>query len=110
MAKLAIWAVMESKPGKEKEVEEFLKSAQRLAEREVGTLTWYAVKIGPSKFAIFDTFANESSREAHLTGEIAKALMGRAKELFSKDPEIHKLEVVAEKAHLVQSPQKSAYV
>ncbi len=42
MAKLAIWVVVDSKPGKEREVEEFLKSAQRLAEKEAVTLTWYA--------------------------------------------------------------------
>ncbi len=63
-------------PGKEKEVEEFLKSAQPLAEREAGTLTWYAIKMGPGKCGIFDTFADENGRNAHLSGEIAKALMG----------------------------------
>src|SRR5579862_630428 len=77
MAKFAIWAELESKPGKEKEVEEFLKSAQPLAEKENETLTWYALKIGPSRFGIFDTFAEEKGREAHLSGEIAKALMAK---------------------------------
>lgn len=109
MAKFAIWAMLESKPGKEKEVEEFLKSAQPLAEKEAGTLTWYALKIGPSKFGIFDTFANEGGREAHLAGEIAKALMAKAKDLFTKDPEIHKIEVLAAKAHLAGSQQKGAH-
>jgi quinol monooxygenase YgiN len=99
MAKFAIWAMVESKPGKEGEVEEFLKSAQPLAEKENGTLTWYAVKISPSKFGIFDTFATESDREAHLVGDIAKALVAKAKELFAKDPEIHKIDVIAAKAH-----------
>ena len=84
MAKLAIWAEVQAKPGKEKEVEGFLKSAQPLAEREGGTLTWYAVQIGPGKYGIFDTFADEKGREAHLTGEIAKALMAKANELFAK--------------------------
>jgi quinol monooxygenase YgiN len=108
MAKLAIWAVVESKPGKEHEVEEFLKSALPLAEKEDGTLTWYAVKIAPSKFAIFDTFASESGREAHLSGEIAKALMAKASDLFAKDPEINKIEVLAAKAHLARK-QKGAH-
>lgn len=108
MAKFAIWVMLESKAGKEREVEQFLKSAQPLAEKEEGTLTWYAVKIAPTKFAIFDTFAAESGREAHLTGDIAKGLVSRAKELFAKDPEIHKLEVLAVKAHLADSKQKSA--
>lgn len=97
MAKLAIWAQLEAKSGKEQEVEEFLKSAQPLAEKEKGTLTWYAVKIGPSKYGIFDTFPDEAGRDAHLSGEIAKALMAKAKDLFAKDPEIHKIDVLASK-------------
>ena len=109
MAKLAIWAALESKPGKELEVEEFLKSAQPLAEKEEGTLTWYAVKLTPSKFGIFDTFANESGRDAHLTGDIAKALFAKAKELFVKEPEVHKIEVLAAKAQLTDSKQKGAH-
>jgi quinol monooxygenase YgiN len=109
MAKLAIWAALESKAGKEREVEEFLKSAQPLAEKEEKTLTWYAVKLAPTKFGIFDTFAEESGREAHLTGDIAKALFAKAKELFAKEPEIHKIEVLAAKAHLAGDKQKSAH-
>jgi quinol monooxygenase YgiN len=109
MAKLAIWAVLESKVGKEREVEEFLKSAQPLAEKEEATLTWYALRLAPSKFAIFDTFAAESGRAAHLSGDIAKALFAQAKELFAKDPEIHKLDVLAAKAHLSGGQEKGAH-
>jgi quinol monooxygenase YgiN len=97
MDQVAIWAVVESKPGKEKEVEAFLKSAQPLAEREPETTSWYAVRIGPSKFGIFDTFPSEKGREAHLSGDIAKALMAKAPELFSKAPEIHKIDILASK-------------
>jgi quinol monooxygenase YgiN len=97
MDKVAIWAVVESKPGKENEVEAFLKSAQPLAEREPETTSWYAVKIGPSKFGIFDTFPSEKGRDAHLSGDIAKALMAKAPELFSKAPEIHKIDILASK-------------
>jgi quinol monooxygenase YgiN len=98
MNKFALWAQLEAKPGKERDVEEFLKSAQPLAEREEGTTAWYAVKIAPAKFGIFDTFADEKGRQAHLTGEIAKALFAKAKELFSKEPEIHQISILAEKA------------
>lgn len=97
MSKLAIWAELEAKPGKEEEVANFLKSAQPLAEKEAGTITWYAMRLGGPKFGIFDTFAEEKGREAHLTGEIAKALFARAQELFAKDPAIHKLELLAAK-------------
>src|SRR6516162_10921024 len=97
MSKLAIWAQVEAKAGKEQDVAEFLKSAQALAEQEQGTLTWYAVKLGGAKFGIFDTFADEKGREAHLNGEIAKALFGKAQELFVREPEVHKIDVLAAK-------------
>ena len=97
MDTLAIWAQLEAKSGKEKEVEDFLKSAQPLAVKEQGTTTWYAIKLGPSKFGIFDTFPNEESRDAHLSGDIAKALFAKAESLFAKPPEIHKLEILASK-------------
>jgi len=98
MGKLAIWAQLESKPGKEQEVEEFLKSAQPLAQREAGTISWYAIKMGPGKYGIFDTFADENGRNAHLNGEIAKALFTKAKDLLSKPPEIAKPEILASKS------------
>src|ERR1700723_3008045 len=98
MDKLAIWVMLEAKPGKEKEVEEFLKSAQPLAEREQGTTSWYALRLGPSKFGIFDTFKDEAGRNAHLNGEIAKALFAKAKELFAKAPDIAKPEILASKS------------
>ncbi|MGC1904421.1 MAG: antibiotic biosynthesis monooxygenase [Candidatus Acidiferrum sp.] len=97
MDRLAIWAMLEAKPGKEREVEEFLKSAQPLAEREAGTTSWYALKIGPSQYGIFDTFVDEAGRNAHLNGEIAKALFAKAKDLFAKDPQIAKPEILASK-------------
>ncbi len=98
MDKFAIWAQMEAKPGKEQEVEEFLKSAQPMAEQEQGTTTWYALKIGPNKYGIFDTFADEQARDAHVHGEIAKALFAKAKDLFTKEPEIDMPSILAAKA------------
>ena len=97
MGKVAIWAQLESKAGKEKELEEFLKSAQPLAEREPGTLSWYAIKMGPGKYGIFDTFADENGRNAHLNGEIAKALFAKAKDLLATPPKIDKPEILASK-------------
>ena len=97
MVKVGIWAQLEAKPGKENEVEKFLKSAQSLAELEADTISWYAIKMGPGKYGIFDTFADESGRNAHLQGEIAKALFARAEELFAKAPDIAKPEILASK-------------
>src|SRR5271163_3711118 len=98
MDKFAILAQLEAKPGKQADVEAFLKAAQPLAVQEQGTTTWYALKISPSKYGIFDTFADENGRNAHLTGEIAKALFAQAEELFATAPEIDKPEILAAKA------------
>ncbi|MGC1461916.1 MAG: antibiotic biosynthesis monooxygenase [Terracidiphilus sp.] len=98
MDKLALFAMLEAKAGKEQEVESFLKSAQPLAMRETGTSTWYALRLGPAKFGIFDTFKGEEGRNAHLTGEIAKALFAKAQELFVVPPRVEKLEILAAKA------------
>lgn len=98
MGKVALWVSLEAKPGKEKELEEFLKSAQPLAEREPQTITWYAIKMGPGKYGIFDTFADDKGRDAHLNGDIAKALMAKAGDLLSKAPDIQKPDVLAAKS------------
>ncbi|MEO6820909.1 MAG: antibiotic biosynthesis monooxygenase [Ginsengibacter sp.] len=95
MEKYAILARVEAKPGKEKEVLEFLKSALPMAQDESGTMRWYALQIGPSTFGIFDTFETEEGRKAHLHGPIAAALMAKASELFSKDPVIEMVELLA---------------
>ncbi|MFL6429309.1 MAG: putative quinol monooxygenase [Acidobacteriaceae bacterium] len=97
MVKLAIWATVQAKPGKEAQVEAFLKSAQPLAEAEPGTVSWYALNLGGGRFGIFDTFNDEAGRDAHLNGEIAKALMAYAKELLAGDPQINKIEILVAK-------------
>jgi quinol monooxygenase YgiN len=97
MVKAALWVELNSKSGKEKELEEFLKSAQPLAERESQTVSWYAVKMSPTSFGIFDTFADDAGRQAHLNGEIAKALLKKAPELLANEPKIHKIEIIADK-------------
>lgn len=98
MDKFALLGLLQARPGKEEEVEAFLKSAQPLAVKETATTTWYAVKMGQGRFGIFDTFQNEKGRDAHLTGEIARALFARAEELFAKPPQVEKLEILASKA------------
>ena len=97
MVKLAIYAHMEAKPGKEADVEAFLKSALPLVEAEPGTRTWYALSLGHGMYAIVDTFDDDAGRNAHLNGKVAAALLSRASELFAKPPSIAKLEVLAAK-------------
>src|SRR5580704_17868703 len=95
MEAIRLLVTLEARPGKEDDAEAFLKSAQPLALTEKGTLKWYAIKLGPRRFGIFDTFANEEGRNAHLSGEIAKALGARANELFATPPQVEKVEILA---------------
>src|ERR1700723_2319107 len=100
MEAIGLLVRLEARAGKEADAEEFLRSAQPLALDEKGTLKWYALKLGPRTFGIFDTFANEAGRNDHLTGEIAKKLTARASELFAAPPQVDKVEV------LVNTPLK----
>jgi len=91
-----LFVKLKAKPGKEHDVEDFLKSAVPLVEQEPGTKAWFAVDLGNSEYAIFDVFPDEKSRDAHLKGPIAKALMANADALLAKAPDIQKLDVLAE--------------
>ena len=97
MVKLGLLARLEAKPGKEQEVADFLASALPLAEAETGTVTWYALQLGPSTFGIFDSFEGEEGRDAHLSGPIAAALMANADRLLAQPPQIDKIGVLAAK-------------
>ena len=97
MVKYALLARVEAKPGKEADVEQFLKNALALAQAEQDTVSWYALKMGPATFGIFDTFNEEEGREAHLAGKIAAALMEHAGELLSAPPQIEKVDLLAVK-------------
>ena len=97
MLPLAILARVQAKPGKEAAVEAFLKSALPLANAEPDTAVWFALKMGPSTFGIFDAFPHAAGRAAHLNGQIAAALMANAAELLSEPPTIEMVEVLASK-------------
>jgi quinol monooxygenase YgiN len=97
MVKVALFVRLEAKPGKEAEVEKFLKGGQAIVEGEPATTAWFAVRFSKSSFAIFDAFPDEAGRQAHLTGDVAKALMAKAGDLLSKPPSIEKVDVLASK-------------
>lgn len=88
---------LEAKAGKDADVEEFLRSALPLVRNEPATTAWFAIRFGRSEYGIFDVFPDDAGRDAHLSGPIAKALMQRAGELFSKPPQIQKISVLADK-------------
>jgi quinol monooxygenase YgiN len=97
MTKLGLFVALEAKTGQEEHLAAFLRNALPLVEAEPKTASWFAIQLAPSKFGIFDTFLDEEGREAHLSGEVAKALMGRMSDLLATPPSIEKLEVLAEK-------------
>jgi quinol monooxygenase YgiN len=97
MVKVALLVRLEAKPGKEAEVEKFLNSGLALVEDEPATITWYAIKLGPSTYGIFDTFPDDKGRQAHLSGKVAAALMANASELLSQPPQIEQVEILAAK-------------
>ena len=95
--KLALFARLEAKPGKEKEVADFLRQGLAMANQEATTLLWFALQLGPTTFAIFDAFADEAGRQRHLSGPIAKALIAQAPALFAAPPTIEPLDVLGVK-------------
>lgn len=97
MVSLGLLVRLEAKPGKEQEVAAFLKQAVQMANQEATTPVWFAFRLGPSTFGVFDAFSDEQGRQAHLTGPIAKALMANAATLFSVAPSIEKAEILGAK-------------
>jgi quinol monooxygenase YgiN len=93
----ALLARLEAKPGKEAAVKDLLISAVALANQEARTTVWFALKLGPSTFGVFDAFADEDGRQAHLNGPIAQALMDNAPTLLSKAPQIDPVDVLGAK-------------
>ena len=88
---------MEAKKGKENEVAGFLSGALPLVQAESGTAAWFAIRLGPTTFGIFDVFMDEAGRDAHLSGQVAAALMAKAPDLFASPPKIEKVDVLASK-------------
>jgi quinol monooxygenase YgiN len=93
----ALLVRLEAKPGKEAAVASFLKGGLPIVEQEPATITWYALKLGPSTFGIFDTFPDDTGRQAHLAGRVAAALMAQAPELLASAPTIEKVDILAAK-------------
>jgi quinol monooxygenase YgiN len=94
---VALLVRLEARAGKEAEVEEFLRGGLSIVEEEPATTTWFALKLGPATYGIFDTFPDDAGREAHLSGRVAAALMQKAPELLAQPPTIEKVELLAAK-------------
>jgi quinol monooxygenase YgiN len=94
---LGILALLEAKPGKGEQLAAFLKAGRDLAVAEEGTVTWYAFKISDTSYGIFDTFATDDARTAHINGEIPAALAEVSADLLAREPEIRPVNVLAVK-------------
>ena len=97
MLTVALFARLEAKPGKEQELAAFLDQGLELANRETTTPVWFALRLGPTTFAIFDAFHDETGRQNHLNGPIANALMTHAPSLLATPPVIERLDVLGAK-------------
>jgi len=97
MVTVGLLVRLAAKPGREPELEEFLRSALPLVEDEPGTVAWFALKFGPFSFGIFDAFPHDTARQAHLAGRVAAALMARAADLLAAPPEIEQIDTLASK-------------
>lgn len=97
MVNVALYVRLEAKPGKEKDVEAFLKGGLPVVQGEPATTAWFALQMGPSTFGIFDAFPDEAGRHAHLSGRVAAALTQKAADLLAKPPAIEKVDVLAAK-------------
>lgn len=100
MITCALFVRLEAKPGKERAVADFLAAGLEMVNREAATPIWFALKLSPTTFGIFDAFANEDGRQAHLNGDVAKALMAQASELLATPPSIELIDVLAMKNNL----------
>jgi quinol monooxygenase YgiN len=97
MVKVALYVQLEAKPGKESEVESFLKGGLAVVQEEPATTAWFALRLGPRIVGIFDAFPDEPGRQAHLSGRVAAALMAKAGDLLARPPVIQKVDVLAAK-------------
>jgi quinol monooxygenase YgiN len=95
--KLGLLALLEAKPEKRAELAAFLESGRSIAAAEEGTVTWYAFKISDTSYGIFDTFESEDARQAHLIGDIPRALAQVGADLLARAPDIHSVDIIAVK-------------
>jgi quinol monooxygenase YgiN len=97
MVSLGLFVRLEAKPGKENEVAAFLMQGLQMANQESTTLLWFALRLGPSTFGVFDAFSDEAGRQTHLSGPIATALMACAPDLLAVPPSIERVEILGAK-------------
>ena len=97
MVTVGLLVTLEAKPGREADVQRFLEGGLALVNEEPETTAWFAIRMGPATYGIFDVFPSDAGRQAHLQGRVADALMAQAADLFAKPPDIQPIDVLAAK-------------
>ncbi|TNB73028.1 antibiotic biosynthesis monooxygenase [Arthrobacter sp. BB-1] len=97
MIEVALSVILKAKPGKEEDVADFLRGARSVVEQEEGTRAWFALQFDESTFGIFDVFPDDDARRTHLSGGVGQALAAQGTELFSAEPNIQHVDVLAYK-------------
>jgi len=100
MIKFGLLVRLEAKPGKERAVADFLAAGLELTNREANTPIWFALKLSPTTFGVFDAFTSDEHRRAHLAGDMAKSLMSRVDELLASPPSVEPVDVLGMKNRL----------
>ncbi|MBX3334474.1 MAG: antibiotic biosynthesis monooxygenase [Nitrospira sp.] len=97
MVQVGLLVRLKVKPGKEMEVARLLEGAQEIANGESAMPIWFALRLEPSVFGIFNAFPDEAGRTAHLEGELAKAVKAKGSALFVEPPMIEQIDILASK-------------
>jgi quinol monooxygenase YgiN len=100
MIKFGLFVRLEAKRGKEQAVADFLTAGLELTNREATAPIWFALKLSPMTFGVFDAFASEEDCQAHLAGNMANALMSRVEELLASPPSVEPVDILAMKNQL----------
>ncbi|WP_225848101.1 putative quinol monooxygenase [Streptomyces sp. HPF1205] len=87
---------IEAKPDRAADVEAVLRSALDQVREEEATAVWVAARLGPTTFAVFDAFADEAGRRAHLDA-YGGALREAAGELFARPPAVEFADILCAK-------------
>ena len=97
MVTVGLLVHLKAKSDKIADVERFLEGGLDIVNEEPDTIAWFAIKMGPRSYGIFDVFPSDEGRQAHLEGRVAEALMAQASDLFSEPPDIGQIDVLAAK-------------
>jgi quinol monooxygenase YgiN len=85
----------EGKPGKDAEFENFLKEVLSDVRLAPGTTVWFALRMTPSTFGVFDAFPDEDARQTHFAAGFVRA--EQAADLLEHPPTFEKVDVFAAK-------------